>query len=160
MPTLERQPPGGVLRFFLRSPIWLYRAHLGWLLGGRFLMLTHTGRVSGKLRQTVIEVVHHNEQTGAYYVASGWGEKADWLRNIQKNPDVLVNIRSKRFPAKARRLTVEQGGELLFEYAQRHPGAFRSLSKLMLGKQLQATETDCTHMAESVPLVGLYPGRK
>jgi hypothetical protein len=30
---------------------------LGWLLGNRFLMLIHTGRHSGRLHQTVIEVV-------------------------------------------------------------------------------------------------------
>lgn len=157
MSTLERQPPGGLLRLFLRMPIWLYRARLGWLLGGRFLMLTHTGRVSSKPRQAVIEVVYHDERTGAFYIASGWGEKSDWLRNIQKTPTVQVDFRSQRFLALARRLTVEQGGAILYKYAQRHPGAFRSLSKLMLGEQLQATQADCMRMAESVPLVGLYP---
>jgi hypothetical protein len=30
--------PHGLLRFGLRLPIWLYRLHLGWLLGNRFLL--------------------------------------------------------------------------------------------------------------------------
>ena len=40
-------PPGKALRLGLRLPIWLYRLHLSWLLGERFLLLTHTGRNSG-----------------------------------------------------------------------------------------------------------------
>jgi sugar diacid utilization regulator len=36
-------------------------------------------------------VVSHDEASDTYIVASGWGEKADWLRNIQKNPNVLID---------------------------------------------------------------------
>jgi len=38
--------PRGLVRLAFRAPIWLYRAHLGWLLGYRFVLLTHTGRKS------------------------------------------------------------------------------------------------------------------
>ncbi|MFL7870015.1 MAG: nitroreductase family deazaflavin-dependent oxidoreductase, partial [Anaerolineales bacterium] len=71
-------PPSKALRFGLRLPIWLYRLRLGWLLGDRFLMLTHTGRKSGLPRHVVIEVVQHDKETDTYYVVSGWGEKSDW----------------------------------------------------------------------------------
>jgi hypothetical protein len=81
--------PHGVLRWLLRMPIWLHRLHMGWLLGDHFLMLTHIGRKSGLPRQSVLEVVGHDEATGIYIIASGWGEQADWLRNIQKHPNVL-----------------------------------------------------------------------
>jgi deazaflavin-dependent oxidoreductase (nitroreductase family) len=57
---------------------------MGWMLGGRFLMLTHTGRKSGKRRHVVVEVVDHAKTTDTYYIASGWGEKSDWSQNIQK----------------------------------------------------------------------------
>ena len=30
--------------YFLRAPVYLYRWRLGWLLGKRFVLLTHIGR--------------------------------------------------------------------------------------------------------------------
>ena len=63
-----------------RLPILFYKAHLGWLLGDRFLLLIHTGRVSGETRQAVLEVIRHDKAEIVYYVASGFGEKSDWFR--------------------------------------------------------------------------------
>ncbi len=90
--SIVDRPPSKALRLGLRLPIWLYRARLGWLLGDRFLMLTHTGRKSGLPRQTVIEVVQHDKGTDTYYVVSGWGEKSDWYQNIRKSPSVTVHV--------------------------------------------------------------------
>ena len=44
----KAEPPTGLARLLWRAPIWMYRLHLGRLMGGRFLLLHHTGRVSGK----------------------------------------------------------------------------------------------------------------
>jgi hypothetical protein len=38
----------------LKLPLLLYRLGLGWIFGHRFLLLTHKGRRSGKVRQTVL----------------------------------------------------------------------------------------------------------
>lgn len=45
------------MRWFVRAPIWLFRARLGFLLGSRLLMLEHLGRKSGGRRHVVLEVV-------------------------------------------------------------------------------------------------------
>jgi hypothetical protein len=37
-----------LLRLLFRTPTMLYRIRMGWLLGDRFLLLTHTGRKTGK----------------------------------------------------------------------------------------------------------------
>ncbi len=55
--------PLGVLCFGFTVPILLYRARLGWLLGHRFLLLTHRGWKTGKIRRTVLEVVHYDPTT-------------------------------------------------------------------------------------------------
>lgn len=52
-----RQRPAGAFRWLLHAPVWLYRARLGFLLGQRFLLITHVGRSSGRRYQTVVEVV-------------------------------------------------------------------------------------------------------
>ncbi|MFV0642960.1 MAG: nitroreductase family deazaflavin-dependent oxidoreductase, partial [Sphingomonadaceae bacterium] len=102
-------------RLFLRAPIWLYRLHLGWLLGDRFLMFRHIGRKSGLPRYTVVEVVRHDRATGVYTIASGWGEKSDWFRNISKNPEAFVYTGRGRFPAVAARLPEEEATAALID---------------------------------------------
>lgn len=52
----HKQSPRGLLRWFFRMPIWLYRFGLGRLLGERFLMLTHMWRKSRRLHM-LAEVV-------------------------------------------------------------------------------------------------------
>lgn len=72
--------PGHLLRLLFRTPIVLYRMRMGWLLGGRFLLLAHTGRKTGKTRRTVIEVVAHDQSVPEVAVIAAWGERAQWVR--------------------------------------------------------------------------------
>ena len=153
----DTRPPHGLMRWLVRTPIWLYRLGLGRLLGDRFLLLTHIGRKSGQLRQSVLEVVEHDEATGAYVIASGWGEKSDWLRNIQKNPNVLVQSRGQRFEATAERLSQEQATSVARDYARRHPSAFRALAGQMSGQPVTGTDADYRALAQAVPFVILRP---
>jgi deazaflavin-dependent oxidoreductase (nitroreductase family) len=125
------RPPRGWKAALWRLPIWLYRLGMGWLLGGRFLLLTHTGRASGKARQAVIEVVAHNAQTKTYFAVSGFGEKAQWFQNITKTPQVRIQVASRKMAARAERLPVEEGESILQEYASRHPAALREISRLL-----------------------------
>ena len=67
-----RSSPGRLTRCLLRLPIWLYRLRLGWLLGGRFLLLNHTGRKTGLPRRTVLEIVHHDADNATLFVAAAW----------------------------------------------------------------------------------------
>ena len=87
----------------------LYRFGLGSILRDRFLLLIHRGRKSSKPHETVLEVAGHDAKTATYFVASGWGEKSQWLRNIQKTPEVEIRIGRRRFAARAERLGNEQG---------------------------------------------------
>jgi deazaflavin-dependent oxidoreductase (nitroreductase family) len=152
----DPQPPRGVVRFFARAPIFLYRAGLGWMFGGRFLMLTHTGRVSGLPRHVVLEVVREDRQKRAYIVASGWGERSDWYKNILKNPQVTVQVRRTRFNAHAQRLTPEQAGEEMLAYARRHPAALQQLARLM-GYRLGRAEGEARAFGRLIPMFVLQP---
>lgn len=155
--TTRGSKPGGITRFFFRLPIWLYRLRLGWLLGSRFVMIQHTGRKSGLPRYAVVEVVRHDEATDAFFIASGWGEKADWFQNIQKTPQVGLYSKRRRMNARATRLPVEEATGVLLNYAKRYPTAFKNLSKLMMGEALEASEADCRRLAQAVPMVRLDP---
>lgn len=157
MSPLTDQPPKGFLRWLLRLPIWLYRLNLGWMLGQRFLLLTHTGRKSGLTHKTVIEVVDYDDESNTYTVASGWGEKADWYRNILNTPDVTIQVGRQQSIARAVPLSVSEGQDILYAYAQKHPGAFRELSYLMMGERLDADRDEIQNMAEKIPLIALQP---
>jgi len=137
-------------------PIWLYRAHLGWLLGGRFLLLTHTGRKSGLPRRAVLEVVRHDPTTGIYYVSSGFGEKSDWFRNVQQTPQVTIQVGRRKMTAMAERLPVEEAERELLDYGHRHPKALRNLARI-LGYQIQNTDEDIRALARVLPIVAFRP---
>jgi len=149
-------PPRGLARLTFRLPIWLYHLHLGWLLGGRFLMLTHIGRKSGLPRHVVIEVVRHNRSTDAYYVASGWGEKSDWFRNVMKNPDVVVQSGTRKLNMKAQRLSPEAAEDEMLDYYHRHPAMLRELARVM-GYRIDGTEEDVRALGRLVPMIEFNP---
>jgi deazaflavin-dependent oxidoreductase (nitroreductase family) len=103
-------------RFWLalmRVPTWYYRAGFGWVFGRRMLLLTHIGRRSSLPRRAVLEVMRHDPATGTYYVGSGIRrERADWVRNISKAPEVTVQVGRRRFTARAERLSLEEAQRL------------------------------------------------
>jgi deazaflavin-dependent oxidoreductase (nitroreductase family) len=154
-PITDRQPRG-LTRLLARAPILLFRARLGWLLGNRFLMLTHTGRMTGRPRQVVLEVVRHDKTTDTYVVASAWGERSDWYRNIRRTPEVTVNAGRRRLEARAERLPLEEAERELAQYARRYPTAARSLSRLM-GYPMDDLETGFPALSRHLPIVALRP---
>jgi deazaflavin-dependent oxidoreductase (nitroreductase family) len=86
-------------RWVVRAPVALYHARLGFLLGPRLLMLEHTGRNSGACRHVVLEVIGR-PQPGSYVVVSGFGDRAQWFRNVRADPPMSVYAGSRR-PASA-----------------------------------------------------------
>jgi deazaflavin-dependent oxidoreductase (nitroreductase family) len=145
------------MRIAARLPIWLYRLKLGWLFGDRFLMLTHIGRKTGQLRQGVLEVVRHDRATDTYIIASGWGERADWFRNIQHNPHVLLSAGARRVEAEAKQLAPALAAAELRDYAQQHPYAIRALANMMTGQAFDGSAAAIEQLAKRVPLIALRP---
>ena len=152
----ELKRPTGISRFLVRAPIWLYKFHLGWLLGNRFLKLTHTGRISGQPRQVVLEVVKHDPDRDTYYIAAAWGKKSDWVKNIRANPKVKVQAGSRNFDMLAEQLTPEQGELTILDYAQRHPNAMSKLARYM-GYELDGSEADFRELGRLLLMFSLTP---
>lgn len=115
-------------RWLVRAPIRCHQARLGFVLGARFLMLEHAGRTSGLKRYVVLEVVDH-PSPDRYVVASGFGTRAQWFRNLQANPAVRVYLRSKKpVSATARLLPPEETSAVLAHYETRDLGQRSSQS--------------------------------
>lgn len=157
--VITSNPPRGALRLGLRLPIWLYRLHLGWLLGTRFLLLTHTGRKSGRIHQTVIEVVKHDQASNSFFVVSGWGQQADWYQNIHKNPDVAIQSGGRVLQVRAEDMAVADAIGILDEYTRRYPIAFKELTALFLGERMEPGPDASRRLAEKMPMVVFRPRR-
>ena len=157
MPEQVRQvtPPRGWARLAFRLPIWFYHLRLGGLLGKRFLLLTHTGRKSGQPRQTVLEVVRYDPDSTTFIVASGFGEKSDWVRNLRRNPQVTVQCGRQRWEMVTRFLTPQEAGEELLDYSHRHPLAMQELARFM-GYRLDGTREDIESLGRILPMVALH----
>lgn len=151
----RRGSPKGFQRWFLRFPIYLYRLKLGFLLGHRFVMITHVGRNSGKRRDTVLEVVWIDQRQ--VYVAAAWGESSDWYQNIRKTPDVTVHLASRTYPGWARSVDEVVAHDVLIEYAAHHPRAFKALVRLLVDKPGSNTDENVDKVAAVVPVVRLTP---
>jgi deazaflavin-dependent oxidoreductase (nitroreductase family) len=78
-------------KYFNRFMVLMWR--LGWgkwvnfypPIFGRILVITHTGRKSGKLHRTP---VNYTTMDGAIYCVAGFGSISDWYRNIKTNPQI------------------------------------------------------------------------
>ena len=137
-------------RFLMRSPITLYRVQLGGLLGSRFLLLEHTGRKSGLPRKTVLEVLETGGDDSPI-IASGFGERSQWCRNIIADPKVWLTRGRKRTKATAVRLENSDALAVFERYRINHTRAAK-----MLGGQIGVSLIDDPgDAAEKIPLFRL-----
>jgi len=89
--TEERLRQG--FKEFNRFMMLMWRLGLGaWVnawpeVGGRIMVITHTGRKTGIRRRTP---VNYTIADGEIYCTAGFGSKSDWYRNIIANPEVEV----------------------------------------------------------------------
>lgn len=146
-------------RALFRAPLLLYRLGLGGLLGSRFVLLTHIGRRSGLPRQTVLEVV--GREDGCYLVASGYGGRAQWFRNIRAQPRVRFQVGRHRFEGRAEPLPPAESGRRLATYARRHPRTAAALMR-MIGHEMDGSAAAYERLGadpeHGIPLVALRPG--
>jgi deazaflavin-dependent oxidoreductase (nitroreductase family) len=96
-----------------KAPVQLWRLGLAPLIGQVMMLITHTGRRSGQPRRTMVE---YFKMDGVKYVASGFGSRAQWYRNIEADPHVTIQTADGVERVRARRLT---DGETLLRLLDR-----------------------------------------
>ncbi|ATY13993.1 nitroreductase family deazaflavin-dependent oxidoreductase [Amycolatopsis sp. AA4] len=132
-------------RRLMRAPIWLYRARLGFLFGSRLLLLEHVGRKTGARRYVVLEVLGRPTRD-AYVVASGFGDRAQWYRNLAAEPRVRVASGARGLTsATARKLSTAEADAALAIYVHKHPRAWREFKTILentLGTAVSERDTE------------------
>jgi deazaflavin-dependent oxidoreductase (nitroreductase family) len=120
------------------------------------MLLTHIGRVSGKQRQAVIEVIEHDEH--GYVAASGFGPRADWYQNVPKTPEVTIQVGGRIVPATAAPLPADEGAKIMAGYAPRRPAVARQLCKIM-GFAVDGSTDDYREVGRRIPFVRFHATR-
>jgi deazaflavin-dependent oxidoreductase (nitroreductase family) len=140
----------------LGLPRHLYRHGCGWLLGRRFLQLTHTGRRSGRTHTTVLEVVRLDRDSEEVMVVSGFGPGSDWLRNIRANGRAEISIGRESFAASFRMVPVDEATTVLGDYERRNRHAapvIRFVLSHLLGWRYDGSPEARRRAAEALPVV-------
>jgi deazaflavin-dependent oxidoreductase (nitroreductase family) len=126
--------PNRAVTTLLGLPAALYRANGGWILGHRFLCITHRGRRTGRLYRTVLEVLAWQPGTREAVAISGFGRKANWYRNVLAGGAVEVEIARECWLPQMRVLEPSEAVEVLADYERRNrllaPIVRRVLSRL------------------------------
>ncbi len=133
----------------------LYRLRLGWLLGHRFLLITHVGRKSGKTRRTCVMVLRFDGRLGEVFVAAG-SPRADWYLNIQASPAVQVAVGARRYRPVQRFLAAEEIAQVL-AWSRDHQRFRAWVQSRFFGWPWPPAEEDLHRLAGSLGGVAFRP---
>ena len=139
--THELEPPRGLIRLLYRAPIALFRVGLGPAFGRRLLLLHHVGARTGRARRAVLEVIGHDASADTYYVGVGYGDRTQWVRNLEKNPEARIEVGWRKLSVRARLLDSEEAGTVLVDYARRH-ALFARFVLWLFGYDVDGSEGD------------------
>lgn len=125
-------PKNKLLKKIYRTPILLYRLGLGKLFGKYILILSTTGRKSGKVHRTPVEYFLDEDRI---FVMSGFDDAPDWYRNLQKDPHVTLNISNDALYMHARKPETPSEWEGVIKFLKTSPVSI--LNKTDMLKQLE-----------------------
>ncbi|MFC0681359.1 nitroreductase family deazaflavin-dependent oxidoreductase [Lysobacter korlensis] len=142
-------------RTLVRAPNWLYRARLGWLLGHRFLMIEHRGRITGLTRRTTLEVTRRGPGSEWVEVVAGFGATTDWYRNAVAAGEVRVHLGTRQFTADVAELDEGERLALLTDYQTNHPKSAAVLGTTVVRQPFTGADHDLAALARQLPALRL-----
>ena len=133
----------------------LYKLGLGPVVGKIILLLTTTGRKTGLKRVTPLQ---YEEIDGKYYLGAARGLKADWVRNIQANPQVEVRVKSLNFQGLAEVVTDPvRIADFIEVRLQRHPFMIGMIMQKAHNLPKRPSREQLEKLAEKETLVVITP---
>jgi len=124
---VPKDSPGPFFKWFFKLPIFFYRIGLP-MFGSFILLLTTTGRKSGKPRHTPLEY-RREDGSGYPIIMAGWGGNTDWRRNLQADPQVQVQVGRRKVAAVAAALSEAEVAAWLAEPLRLNPRSARIWSR-------------------------------
>ena len=149
-----KKTPRFLLRLLHLPPRLAYAIGLGPLLGRFVLLMTTTGRKSGRRRVTPLQ---YEEIDGAFFLGAALGGKSDWVRNIRANPQVEIQVKRLHFGGQARIIQdIEQIADFLELRLQRHPKMIGAIMRKD-GIPFPPRRSDLEQYATQLTLVVVQP---
>ncbi len=150
-----RNGVGPLFKWIFKIPILYYKLGLGWMLGRRFLLLTTTGRKTGKPRHTPLEFIY-DPLKDSYRVSPGWGGNTDWYKNARQDPLVTVQVGRRTFQAVAEPAPDEEAAKFMMNTSRRHPSMDKVWNR-WTEKPVDGSWESYVHAARSFPSLWLKP---
>ncbi|HEX2995081.1 MAG TPA: nitroreductase/quinone reductase family protein [Anaerolineales bacterium] len=133
----------------------LYALGLGPLVGRIVLLLTTTGRRSGKKRVTPLQ---YEEIDGLYYLGAARGLKADWVRNIQSCPEVEIHVGAKHVHGAAEIVTdPAKFADFMEIRLERHPRMIGLIMEKAHGLPRRPSRAQLEGLAANEAVVIVHP---
>ncbi len=149
----DRIPP--VLRALFRSPMFFNRIGLGFLYPSNIIVLTTTGRRTGRPHTTPVET-GPGPRPGSLLVMAGWGGHTDWYRNALKDPCVHVWQRGKEWDATAEPVPETEVAEMLKTLSDVSPG-YNGVWSRWAGFEIDGSDGSYLRAAPHFPSLYLVP---
>lgn len=135
----------------------LYAVGLGPVIGGFIILLTTTGRKSGKKRVTPLQYEKIGED---YYLGAARGLNADWVRNIQSNPQVELRVGAKHVQGTAEIVTdSSRFADFMEVRLERHPRMIGLIMEKAHGLPKRPSRAQLEEMAKEEAFVIVRPNR-
>ncbi|NMO54673.1 nitroreductase family deazaflavin-dependent oxidoreductase [Actinoplanes sp. TBRC 11911] len=147
--------PRRVLRVAFQVPRVMFRLRLGWVFGGRLVLVEHVGRRSGRVYRTPLEVIDR-DRAGVLTVASAFGGRADWYRNLVARPETRIAFGGRAIPATAEPMSAAEGSAAMLAYARRHRWLARRVLAVM-GHRVDGTDAGFLEAGRQLRFVRLIP---
>lgn len=133
----------------------LYAIGLGPLVGKIILLLTTTGRKSGMKRVTPLQYEKIGDD---YYLGAARGLKADWVRNIQSNPQVEIRVGAKQFQGAAEVVAdSSKFADFMEVRLQRHPRMIGLIMEKAHGLPRRPSREQLEDLAKNEAFVIVHP---
>jgi deazaflavin-dependent oxidoreductase (nitroreductase family) len=122
------ETPPTMPKWMLNPQVWLLRRNLMGPLGKQLMVITTTGRKSGKQYSVPIGYVRDGDDILAFNI----DDHSNWIKNARVNPNVKLNIRGKEIAAVAHEVDVstpDRVREVLKIYQREQPSALERFFK-------------------------------
>ncbi len=151
--------PRGLLKFFFKMPLFLHKVGIVWWIekfsGAQWMLITTTGRKSGKPRQVMVDVVDYDKEADIFYIEAAYGRRADWVRNIQANPDFRAQVGRRKFTARAEFLPPEVAEEKLVMLVRKVPKYARAV--MAMAGLKYSNEAELRALAHNMLMLAVKP---
>jgi len=146
------------MKFFFKAPLFMHKVGLGgWekIIGAEWMLISTTGRKTGKRRDSMVDVMDYDASTDTYYIEAAYGSRADWFKNIKANPIFDAQVGRRKFKAQAQELDAAGTGEMLVRFFRRKPAYTRSVMA-MVGMKFK-DENELREMGKNLTLLAVKP---